>query len=288
MVDTKLSTRLSAGVGADGSISDAAIQRQLAALDQFQTILLDHDVSQPVVCATQVFRIAPNGAELAERIEARYGWRVDVIEGRKEAELSYRAATSGLEEVPDNRVVVDIGGGSTEVVYGVGDCIEFSRSFPVGAVNLSEACQLTGEADDAALSRGMLHIGAIVTPDTLALLPRNLPIYWVGGTAATLATLFAEQQVFDPAVIHGVRLAREWVTQTAVELARQTVEQRRRRLVFDPDRAEIIVAGGLIISYLMGLLGGERLTVSNRGVRWGLLFERFPYLNVSGIEHRHG
>jgi exopolyphosphatase/guanosine-5'-triphosphate,3'-diphosphate pyrophosphatase len=285
LVDTKLSTKLSYGAAVGNAITQDGIERQFAALERIQALLANYHVAQIVVCATQVFRVAGNGPELAAEIARRYGWKVEIIDGSREAELSYRAAATGLSEVPQERVAFDVGGGSTEIVSGHEDRINFAHSFPIGAVKLAEACALTDRVSADMMKAAMSHLGTFLPADGLATVPRGKYAIAVGGTAATLAALKLDRQVFDPALIHGVVLSREWLEKTTADLSELTVFERRERLVFDPDRAEIIVAGGLIINYLVEMLQCAGVTVSNRGLRWGVLLDRYSELVASMIKH---
>lgn len=287
LVDTKLSTKLSFGAASGNSITGEGIERQFTALDRVRELLGNYHVNQIVVCATQVFRVAGNGPALAAEISRRYGWKVEIIDGKREAEYSYFAAASGLDGIVSERVVFDVGGGSSEVVFGNGDQIHFARSFPLGAVKLTEACGMEGRIDEGKLAAARSHTGQVIPAESVAVIPPGSRAIAVGGTAATLAALKLERQVFDPALIHGVLLSRKWLESTTLELAEMTAEERRRRLVFDPDRAEIIVAGGLILNYLLQMLRCGELIVSNRGLRWGVLLTRFGEL-AEGVIKQQG
>jgi len=288
LVDTKLSTKLSYGVATGNAITPGGIERQLAALERIGELLTNYHVRQVVICATQVFRVADNGPKLAAQISRRYGWKVEIIEGRKEAELSYRAAATGLTDVPRERVVFDVGGGSTEVIAGDGNEISFAHSFPVGAVRLTEVCGLFGRISVDQTRTAMAHLESIMPADSLKTVPRGRSVVAVGGTAATLAALMLGRQVLDPALIHGVILSREWLEETAAGLSRMTVPERSARLTFDPERAEIIVAGGLIMIYLVKTLQCMGVTVSNRGLRWGVLLDRYSELAEAMIKQQGG
>jgi exopolyphosphatase / guanosine-5'-triphosphate,3'-diphosphate pyrophosphatase len=288
LVDTKLSTKLSFGATVGNIITPTGIERQFVALDRIQDLLANYHVAQTVVCATQVFRVAGNGPALAAEIAHRFGWKVEIIDGYREAELSYRAAATGLTNVPPERLVFDVGGGSTEIVSGRKDQINFAHSFPIGAVTLAEACALTDRVSAGKIKAAISYLGTFLPSDSLATVPREGFVIAVGGTAATLAALKLARQVFDPALIHGVILSREWLVQTTSELSGMTALERSVRLVFDPDRAEIIVAGGLIINCLLEMLKCTGVTVSNRGLRWGVLLDRYPELAASMIKHKGG
>jgi exopolyphosphatase / guanosine-5'-triphosphate,3'-diphosphate pyrophosphatase len=288
LVDTKVSTGLSAGAAENNSITPAAIQRQFAALEKLQQLLTSYHTGEVVVCATQVFRVASNGRELAAEISRKFGWQVEIIEGQREAELSYEAAATGLTGTPEERVVVDVGGGSTEVVAGKGEKIEFAESFPIGAVKLSELCSLNNAVSADNLSSAVDRIKFFIPEACLAAVAGGQFLISVGGTASTFAALQLGSQVFDPALVHGVRLSTEWLEVVLKLLAPMSVEERRSKLLFDPSRAEIIVAGGLILDHLALTLRCNGLTVSNRGLRWGALFDRYPLLAGAVIKQDGG
>lgn len=282
VVDTKVSTRLSAGTHDGAAISDEALNRQLAALDKFAEILKEHRVERVITCGTQVFRNASNGRKVAERISRRYGWRMEIISGEQEAELSYRAATTGLNYVGEKRAVIDVGGGSSEVIFGSRDHIEWSRSYPIGAVSITERFEndLKGtRVFVAGLVKELSERQSGVVQQA-----ERREVYAVGGTAATLAAVSLGQKIFEPRLIHGVRLTRTWIEETINNLARMGVSQRREMMPFDPDRADIIVGGALILAVILEQLAATQVVVSNCGLRWGLIVMSFPQLRQARIE----
>jgi exopolyphosphatase/guanosine-5'-triphosphate,3'-diphosphate pyrophosphatase len=284
VVDTKASTRLSAGTQYGDAIGAEALQRQFAALDRFAGLLREHHVEATVACGTQVFRVASNGRAIAEEISRRYGWQMEIIAGEREAELSYKAATTGLMNAGARRIVLDVGGGSSEVVFGKGDKITWSKSYPVGAVSLTERFELDQiatatnlDAASAYLDQALTGLGAVndLNPAGSA---GPFDVIAVGGTATTLAAISQGQKYFVPGAIHGVELDRLTIQDQVVQLGSLNASQRRNLIPFDPDRSEIIVGGALIIALLMDKLDSKRITVSNCGLRWGLIIDAFPQL----------
>lgn len=291
VIDVKATTRLSTGVGTNGTISPESIKRQFDALDGFQELLIDHGVEQAVACGTQVFRCAENGEALAESIRDRYGWPMLILTGEQEAALSYLAAATGVTDARRRRIVLDIGGGSTEVVVGDGSEIETERSYPVGAVNLTERCgldqALTAERRVAATSalREIIpecDAGSQILPAELEAEEHTLLA--VGGTAVTLAAVSEGVSEFSGTKVHGIRLDRGQLNKLIERLGSASVEERAKMMPFDPDRAEIIVGGALILEYLLNLVGASRVTISNRGLRWGVLTDAFPQISAERIQ----
>lgn len=290
VIDTKVSTKLSSGTHLGDAISAAALERQYAALDKFAVILNQHQIKNVVACGTQVFRVAANGKQVAEEISRRYGWRMEIISGEREAQLSYRAAATGLEGIADERMVMDVGGGSSEVIVGDGERIAFAHSFPVGAVSLTERFDLeSGDRNHARIEAATSYLKELFQDKEM---PQQLAkssaskrcVIAVGGTAATLAALKLEQKIFVPKSIHGVELSKAWTQEQIVKLFNMEREERRGLLPFDPDRADIIVGGALIIECLLERLESESLIVSNCGLRWGLISDAFAQLKGVRIE----
>jgi exopolyphosphatase / guanosine-5'-triphosphate,3'-diphosphate pyrophosphatase len=288
LVDTKISTKLSFGAATGNKITAEGITRQCDAFDRIGELLKNYHVDKIVACATQVFRITENGQALAEELSQRCGWPIEIIDGDTEAKCSYLAAASGLKNIHAMRTVVDVGGGSTEIVSGRGERIDFAGSFPIGAVKLAEACSLTDLVKIGTLQSAISEIGSAIPAESLKSIPRVNCLIAVGGTAATFAALKLDRQVFDPALIHGVGLAGIWLQKAVADLSGMTTEERRKRLIFDPDRAEIIVAGGLILNYLVQELDVADIIVSNRGLRWGVLLSRFPEVAASMTKQEGG
>ncbi len=275
VLDTKASTRLSTGVDKTGIIDPEALARQIAVLDQFDTIIKQEKVDRVYACGTQVFRAANNGPALAAMIAKQYGWQMEIISGTREAELSYRAAATGLEKIAERRIVVDVGGGSSEVIFGKGDTIERSRSFPVGAVNLTESCGLDILLNETKRQRVAERLAQAF--DGLERMGRpafDAKLLAVGGTAATLGAVSLGLKEFIADKVHGTVLTRGWIDGQITEYGAISSRGRAQDMPFDPDRAEIIVGGAMILSYLLCQFSIERLIVSNRGLRWGLLLDQ--------------
>lgn len=272
LVDTKASTRLSAGAAAGGVITPEALARQIAVLDKFAAIIKDFEVSEVHACGTQVFRSATNGPVLATLIAKQYDWTMEIISGAHEAELSYRAAATGLTNVPERRIVLDVGGGSSEVIFGARDRIERSKSFAIGAVNLTESCGLDTLLTEAKRASALEHMADAFTGlDRMGRPAFNAQVIAVGGTATTLGAMSLNLTEFDPDRVHGTMLSRVWIEEQIAHLGAISSLGRSKYMPFDPDRAEIIVGGALILHYLLRQFAFEKLTVSNRGLRWGLI-----------------
>jgi len=222
-------------------------------------------------------RDATNGADFLRAAERRAGVRPQLISGDLEAQLTFRAVFHDFGRRDPRRplVVIDIGGGSTEFVYGGLDRssgIAFRRSFDVGSVRLTERYITTDPVADADRDRVVNHVRSVLQ------LPPPPAEFQLVGVAGTVTTLYAVEHRIDPydaKRVHGGTLGLSQLGQLLLRLCATPLEQRRTLPGLDPKRADVICAGGLILQTAMELLNADECLVSDRGLRWGLLLERF-------------
>ncbi len=244
-------TRLGAGVDSSGVLSPAAIERVLATLDEYAAVIERLGaVARPAVLTSAV-RDAANGAEFVATVEARYGLEARAIEGSEEARLTYLGATSGRE--PGGSVlVIDVGGGSTELVIGSGAEVEFAVSTQVGVVRQTERHLHSDPPDCAELDRLSADVRAVIersVPEARRRRP-SLAIA-VAGTATSCAAIDQALDPYDPTRVDGYRLTLPTLRLLLARLASLDLEARRRVRGLHPDRAPTIVAGvGILIRVL--------------------------------------
>jgi len=264
-------TRLGAGVDADGRLSDEAMQRVYAVLDSYRELIDEHGDEDAVAVLTSAVRDAANGREFADAVRER--WRIEphVLTGDEEARLTFLGATS--ERDPDDRtptLVVDIGGGSTEFVIGVGREMSFHVSNQAGVVRQTERHLHSDPptADDqAALAR-----------DAREILSAGVPERWrrdvghaiaVAGTATSLASIAQSLEPYDPDRVEGYVLSAEECQRSLERLAGMTLAERRQVRGLQPDRAPTIVAGVIILLVTLELFGLDRVEVSEHDILRG-------------------
>jgi exopolyphosphatase/guanosine-5'-triphosphate,3'-diphosphate pyrophosphatase len=266
-------TRLGRGVDQARALAPQAIDETLGVVERFVQVARGLSANEFAISATSAARDATNGAVFLEAVKARTGLSVQIISGEEEARLSFASAVADFGGAPP-LVVVDIGGGSTEFIFGgAGGQITFRRSFDVGAVRLTER-HLKNDPP----TLGELTAVVAALRETLAPLPRPAPGARLVGLAGTVTTLFAVAKGIDPydaARVQGQPLTRDEVRDTVARLAALPVHLRRSVPGLQPKRADVIVAGGLVLQVALEVLSFERVTVSDRGLRWGLLTDRF-------------
>jgi exopolyphosphatase/guanosine-5'-triphosphate,3'-diphosphate pyrophosphatase len=277
IVDCSEVTRLGQGLDESGRLSAEAIERTAAAIAGMSEEATKKGVISTAAVGTAGLRIAPNAGELIDAVQARSGLRIEVIPGEQEARLAYLAARAGLELEPGSLVVFDTGGGSSQFTFGDGDRIDEQFSVNVGAARFTERYGLAGAVSEDLLTEALTGIAADLerldgrpVPDTLV---------GMGGAVTNLAAVKHELATYDSDVVQGTRLDRDDVDRQ-IELYRTRTSDERREIVgLQPRRAEIILAGACIVRTALTKLGADWLLVSDRGLRHGLLVERFGPLN---------
>jgi len=261
-------TRLGEGVDRTRRLSEGGMARTLAALAEYEEVLRRHGVSRIDVVATSAARDAANGDEFLSRAKAALGVRPRIVSGAEEAELTFGGALTGLPESGEV-TVFDLGGGSTEIVRGSVSPkrILDATSLDVGSVRLTER----HVRHDPPLSSELDAIRADVAR-ALSGVQRSGMTHLVGiaGTVTTLAAIDQELAVYDSARVHGSTLSRDAVARVLARLAAVPLEERRATTGLDAGRADVIVAGAVIVHGLLDFFGVTAVTVSDRGVRWGL------------------
>jgi exopolyphosphatase/guanosine-5'-triphosphate,3'-diphosphate pyrophosphatase len=234
----------------------------------------DRHADAIVAVGTAGLRIAPNREEFVDAVEARCAVRVEVISGEDEARLAYLAAVAGLGlSGQGSRVVFDTGGGSSQFTFGDGDHVSERFSVEVGAVRFTEQYHLDGEVSTDALGAAV----EAIEQDLSALRDRQPPetLVGMGGAVTNLGAVRHALPAYDPDVVQGTVLDAEEIDRQ-IELYRTRTADGRREIVgLQPERAEVILAGALIVRTVLRLLGKDSLTVSDRGLRYGVLSERF-------------
>jgi exopolyphosphatase/guanosine-5'-triphosphate,3'-diphosphate pyrophosphatase len=262
--------RLGQGVDRTGRISEESMARTFAALDEYAALVAEHRPERMRFCATSAARDASNAADFMRGVHERLGVDPEVIDGDEEARASFAGVTRVLGEVPGPVLVLDIGGGSTELILGSPDgVVDVAQSLDVGSVRLTErhlhddpptAEQVAGlRADvDAALE------GCPVDPS------RARTVVGVAGTVTTVAAGVLGLTAYDRARIHLARLGRDDVHATVDDLVAMSVAERKELGYVHPGRADVIGAGALILDRVLQRTGVDTLVVSESDILDGI------------------
>jgi exopolyphosphatase/guanosine-5'-triphosphate,3'-diphosphate pyrophosphatase len=272
LTDSVYPVRIGENLASTGLLDEQAINRNL---DCIAALLTDKGIKntyQIHLIATESLRRAANADEFIKQIKTLHGIEVEILSGAEEAELSYRAATYNRETDEEIVAVIDIGGGSTELTIGHGSKILSKQSLPIGAVKLTEMCFLHDPVTPAEPAKVQILMEAIVKQIRLTLPITEL--IGVGGTVTTLAAISSEQ---DGKLFPGLEstiLTLETVQKMIDLLMTKTVIEIEKLPNMPSGRADIILAGSLILEKLMRQLGILEISVSVRGVRHGYLYSR--------------
>ena len=274
----KATTRLGERDPVSGDLSAEAMERAFRTLRHDCQLAESHGVEQIVTAATSAVREAPNGGQFLQTLQEQLGLEVDLVSGPEEARLIYLGVLSGMAFGERPHAIIDIGGGSTELVLADGSDARVLTSTRIGAVRLQrEFCQPDPLPPER---RGFLqaYIQGAMDPAVAELkkaLRAGETIQLVGtsGTAMALAALAAAEDPTPPLKLQGYRLSKERIDQLVARLLLMTPEQRRGLTAINERRAEIIVPGALILQTTMAMLGARDLLVCDRALREGLIVD---------------
>lgn len=273
VVDRAEMTRLGEGLEQHHVIGDAALERTAAAIAGMVDEAKRHGVLATVAVGTAGLRIASNRDAVLAAIEKRTGVGIEVISGDEEGRLAYVAATSGLGLSAGSLVVFDTGGGSSQFTFGHGSSVDERFSVNVGAVRYTERYKLDGVVSAEVLREAMAAIAADLSRIDGRLVPAALVA--MGGAVTNITAVKHGLARYDPAIVQGTVLDRAEIDRQ-IELYRSRDADARRTIIgLQPKRAEVILAGACIVRTVMEKLGKQTLTVSDRGLRHGVLAERF-------------
>ncbi len=266
-------TRLGEGLEESGRLGDEPMARTADAIAGMVEEARDGGVEAIAAVGTAGLRIASNRDELLAAVRERTGIEIEVIPGEEEARLAYVAAISGLGLGGGSRVVFDTGGGSSQFTFGDGDRIEHQFSVNVGAARFTERFGLDRQVDEETLSAARESIGADLT--RLDGRPAPDVVVGLGGGITNMASVKHGLTRYDADMVQGTVLDVAEI-ERQIELYRTRDAEARRHIDgLQPKRAEVILASACIVRVVLAKLRAESLTVSDRGLRHGLLVERF-------------
>lgn len=271
--------RLGEGLASSGRLSDAAIERTIAALKICAEKLKRRNVTLSRAVATEACRRASNGADFIARAYAETGILLDVISAEEEARLAVLGCHALIEPGEDPALVFDIGGGSTELVLvdtrGREPKVLDWHSAPWGVVSLTESAGY-GEGPDgrAAAYARMRELVADSMAAFAARLPRDIPVprlLGTSGTVTTLASVHLGLSHYDRAQVDGLIVPTSAMRRISADLAAMDLRERAKLPCIGTERADLVVAGCAILETIMDLWPAKRLGIADRGIREGIL-----------------
>ncbi len=272
--------RLGQDVDRTGLLSDEALARTFAAVEEYASLIEQHGVDAVRFCATSAARDAGNGDVFRDGVRARLGVEPEVLTGDEEAQLSYDGATRTLSDVPAPVLVVDIGGGSTELILGEPAAgghghVRAARSLDIGSVRLTERLMPSDPPtrEEVEAATGAVDEALDGLPSYGVRIEDAGTVVGVAGTITTLAVVLAGLARYDRDRIHHARLPVEDVLGLTDRMLAMTVAEREA-LHIPAGRSDVIGAGALILARVLGRARTDALLVSDSdildGIAWSL------------------
>jgi exopolyphosphatase/guanosine-5'-triphosphate,3'-diphosphate pyrophosphatase len=253
-------TRLGEGVDARRQLLPAAIARVRNLLAEYRRVIEEYGTERALAFATSAVRDAENGEAFLGEIEWSYGFTTRLLTGHEEALLTFRGVASG-REIEGDTLVIDVGGGSTELILGGPHGVTFHESYDLGCVRLTERFP---DDPDGCAAYVRETLAERVPPEV-----QSRQAIGVAGTVTQLATLDLGLEHEEPDLVHRHRLTTEAVAGLLERLAQMSVGEIRRERGMHPDRAPVIVAGTVVVLETLRHFGLEELEVSERDIMHG-------------------
>jgi len=262
-------TRLGRGVDHSGQLSSEGINAVCDAIADYMVLIEAEEAGEPMVIGTSAVRDAENGGAFVAELRERFAIQAQVIDGDEEANYTYLGTISGRSGL-ENLLVVDIGGGSTEIVVGRGPAPTFHTSLQAGVVRHTERILTSDPPTSAELEALAKDIGKIVSAALEGVeRPTVDRAIGVAGTPSTLAAIDLELDPYDPKAVEGHLLPLRTVQWWLSRLASMPLEERKQVTGLHPDRAQAIVAGVVILIEIMRTFDLLEIEVSEHDLLYG-------------------
>ena len=260
-------TRLGEGVDERRLLLPTALARVRNALSDYRRALEASGAERTLAVATSAVRDAENGEAFLGEVEWSYGFDTRLLSGHDEALMTFRGVSAG-RDVAAGTLVIDVGGGSTELVLGGPDGVAWHESLDLGCVRLTERFLRSDPPPPAELDATRTRVHSLLAEHVP---PGTRPTHAIGvaGTVTTLAVLSLGLEDEDPALVDGHELASAWIGEQVERLAAMTVDEIRRLRGMHPDRAPVILAGALVVAETLRHFGLDLLEVSEQDLMHG-------------------
>jgi len=269
--DEKSTVRLGEHLAVTGAISPEASARALAAVAHFRKLIAGLKVSAVEAIATSAMRSASNGQELLDALSAEFGHEIRVIPGLEEAGLAMISAQRHFDMEYKRYAVFDIGGGSLEITTALGSHIEECYSLDLGAVVMTEQFLKHDPARPDDLQKLQRHVRAQLKKQVDRSKGQFHTLIGSGGTTTAIGSMAMAALGKSYSSVHGYEVLRSEVVHLLAGLTRKSLAERRLVPGLNADRADIIVAGMVVVEELMRFFGANQLLVNERGIREGLI-----------------
>ena len=268
-------TRIGEGVNETGMLSEAGMTRSVEALVDFNQKAIDWGAKHIFALATSAVRDAGNRQDFLNRVKKACGLEIEVISGDHEARIGYLGVLAGLESIEGNILVIDVGGGSTELIVGDASGIKFVHSANVGAVRMTGK-HIKSDPISEREYRAVKQDIADITKQVIVQLTEH-PIskaVGIGGTATTLGAMKLEMEAYDRYKIQNSCLSISEIEKINEKLKNLNIKERQTLKGLQPKRADIILAGAMVIEHVLTSINVENMFVSDFDNLEGCLMEK--------------
>jgi exopolyphosphatase/guanosine-5'-triphosphate,3'-diphosphate pyrophosphatase len=267
--------RLGKGVDAAGNINADAVSRLIDCLKKYKALIAQYGATDVVAVGTSALRDAANRDEVIETVAQATGIRITTLSGAEEAELTFLGAVAGWQRLPDCFMVIDIGGGSTELIIGSMKGIASRISLDIGSVRISERFFTSAPPAAHELDMATQFITNVLAGELATFIEARDEVFGVAGTIVTLGQLVKGLRQFSYE-LHGFALHYRDVHRLVQVFARSSL-QEIIELGVEVGRADVILAGTLILHQFMRLFAVKTITVSTQGLRYGVALRPHAY-----------
>lgn len=288
-------TRLGEGVNETSYLSESAVQRTLKIIEEYKEIFEQNRVDQVVIAATSAVRDAKNGQDFLDQVELLMKTKAHVLSGNEEAKLSFLGATYDIcRDTSRSRailvrevLVLDVGGGSTELIAGAPPRISKMVSLDIGSVRLTEMFFKNDPPSDSQVEDARKYIREALAPvvseiKTSSFWPGGSDVALIGvaGTITTISAVKQRMEVYDPKRIHFSRLSSADISETLAIFLSKPLGERREIKGLEPKRADVIIAGALIAALVLEAFDLREIIVSEHDILDGLVLS-LSQLNIT-------
>ncbi len=276
LLEKRENVRLGEGVVADGLIKKENFEKGLEILKEFKSLMEYYEVEDYMAVGTAVFRKAKNAEEFIKKAEEVAGIKIKILSPEEEAEYSFKGAIWGIQkifgELPERYIIVDVGGGSTEIIFGSREEVLFTQSIELGAVMLKEFFNLSYPLSSKALNSLMEYVRKVIRERVSRIFIPDLLVI-TGGTASILGSLDLHLKEYSKERLHGHKLTEDKIRKIIKRLSGSSLERISQMRGMEKGREDIVLPGVIIIYELLSFFEKQELVIGEYGILESLLIE---------------
>lgn len=264
--------RIGKGLSLDGNISQEKISELNHVLIEYKSIIDGYNVGETLVTGTQALRSAKNSSQVFKEVLNLTGYKIRILTGNEEAHLSFLGSTNDIDS-ENEFLIIDIGGGSTEIILGSKEKIKFKKSFKIGAVTVKEQFLISDPPEHSQIQLLEVELKKIFL-EIQEFQQHKFTAIGVAGTPTTLSGISLGLVEFDSNSLEMSNLTKVSITNSIAQFSRMKsveIEEKWSNLMLG--RGDLILGGSLILLYILRLLGLDNILVSTKGLRYGVVYE---------------